>query len=121
MEDFAYLARDSAAAWLQGRGDGRFERYESFYRREREASGFDLEKSNGQYSAWMTGQPPLQRLLRLINGEWFARATIAVFAFYFATRTVPLLASRVPAATGCLIVIAFIGLRIFHRKRRKSR
>jgi hypothetical protein len=121
MEDFAYLARDSVAAWLQGRGDGRFERYECFYRRERDTTGFDLEKSNEEYGAWMSGQSPRRRLLALINGEWFARATIAFLAFYFATRAIPVLASRVPAATGCLIVIAFIGLRIFHRKRRKSR
>lgn len=43
MEDFAYLAKESNAAWLAGRGDGRFERYEKFYQCERagNASGLD--------------------------------------------------------------------------------
>lgn len=54
MQDFAYLFSDSVAAWLNGRGDARFQRYERHYRIERaaanDASAFNLERSNEQYA-----------------------------------------------------------------------
>ena len=54
MQDFAYLFRDSVAAWLQGRGDSRFQRYERHYRSDRETASspevFDLERSNVRFA-----------------------------------------------------------------------
>ncbi|MDQ7979988.1 hypothetical protein QYH69_22355 [Paraburkholderia sp. SARCC-3016] len=120
MEDFDYLAPDSAAAWLEGRGDGRFERYEQFYRLERSSSeDFDLESANEGYAEWAGRQLP--RLTAMISGPWFGRVVVAFFSCYMAAQTVPMLASRVPFPTGAMLVVAFIGLRIFHRKRRVRR
>ncbi|WP_353557710.1 hypothetical protein [Paraburkholderia terrae] len=121
MEDFAYLAKESNAAWLAGRGDGRFERYERFYQSERagNASDFDLEKSNEGYGQFSSSQP--SPLLSFLSAPWVGRVAIALFALYMGTRVVPQLAKVGPAATGIALVAAFISLRIFHRRRRKSR
>jgi hypothetical protein len=120
MEDFAYLAKESNAAWLAGRGDGRFERYEKFYQCERagNASGFDLEKSNESYVEYSSGQP--SSLLSFLNAPWVGRVAIALFALYMGTRVVPPLARVGPAFTGMVLVVAFVGLRVFHRRRKRT-
>lgn len=119
MEDFAYLARESNAAWLAGRGDGRYERYEKFYQSERtdDASGFDLEKSNEGYVEYSSSQPP--PLIALFSAPWVGRVVIALFALYMGTRVVPQLARVGPAFTGMVLVVAFVGLRIYHRRRKR--
>ena len=121
MDDFAYLARESNAAWLDGRGDGRFDRYEKFYQNERavNAAGFDLEKANEGYVDYVSNQPT--RLLSLLSAPWVGRVTIALFALYMGTRVVPQLAKIGPAVTGIGLILAFIGLRVFHRRNRKRR
>lgn len=121
MEDFDYLAGESNAAWLDGRGDGRFERYERFYQSERAANvaGFDLEKANEGYVEWASNQP--SNLLSLLSAPWVGRSAIALFAVYMGSRLVPQLAKAVPAVTGVGLIVVFIGLRIFHRRRRKGR
>lgn len=54
MQDFAYLFPDSVAAWLEGRGDARFHRYERHYRADRATvqsqDRFDLEQSNIRFA-----------------------------------------------------------------------
>ena|SRR5689334_19711980 len=54
MQDFAYLFPDSVAAWLEGRGDARFQRYEKHYRADRAMAqsqeAFDLEQSNIRFA-----------------------------------------------------------------------
>ncbi|TCK33432.1 hypothetical protein B0G84_7652 [Paraburkholderia sp. BL8N3] len=121
MEDFDYLARESNAAWLDGRGDGRFERYERFYQSERaaNATGFDLEKANEGYVEWTSTQP--SHLLSLLSAPWVGRVAVALFALYMGTRVVPQLAKAGPVVTGIGLIIAFVGLRVFHRRRRKAR
>jgi hypothetical protein len=121
MEDFDYLARESNAAWLDGRGDGRFERYEKFYRDERAANvaGFDLETANDGYSEWSSSRP--SPLISLLNAQWVGRVAIALFALYTGTRLVPQLARIGPAVTGIGLVAVFVGLRIYHRRSRKRR
>jgi hypothetical protein len=121
MEDFDYLATESNAAWLDGRGDGRFERYERFYHdeRTRQAENFDLEKANERYGEWASHQPA--RLLAFVSGPWFGRVAIAFFSLYMGSRLVPHLASQLPVATGVMIAFAFVSLRVFHWRRRKRR
>jgi hypothetical protein len=121
MDDFDYLARESNAAWLEGRGDGRFEHYERFYQseRQRQAAAFDLERANEGYPQWVAHQP--SRLLSTLSAPWFGRVIVALFAVYIGSRAVPALASAAPAATGVLLVVAFAGLRVFHRRRRRQR
>jgi hypothetical protein len=119
MEDFAYLTRESNAAWLDGRGDGRFERYERFYQSELAGSplGFDLEKSNEGYVEYTDSLPA--PMLSFLNAPWVGRLAISLFALYMGTRIVPQLAKVGPSVTGIALVAAFVGLRIFHRRRRK--
>jgi hypothetical protein len=120
MDDFDYLVSESNAAWLDGRGDGRFEQYEHFYRTERagRAEGFDLEKANEDYTKWVGGKP--SRLLGMLSAQWFGKVIIAFFCIYMASRAVPTLARAAPAATAVLLCSAFVALRVFHRKRRKQ-
>jgi hypothetical protein len=121
LEDFDYLVPDSNAAWLSGRGDGRFERYERFYRDERSrlATGFDLEKTNEAYGELASSQHG--RLLSIMNTPWLGQVLVAFFSVYMGSRFVPALASRLPVATGTLLVSTFIGLRVFHWRRRKRK
>lgn len=121
MEDFDYLAPDSNAAWLDGRGDGRFERYEQFYQAERaqQADSFDLERSNEGYAKWVREQP--SRLLSKVSAPWFGRVAVAFFSVYMGARMVPALAGAAPVATGAMLVVAFVGLRVVHWRRRKRR
>jgi hypothetical protein len=83
MEDFDYLAADSNAAWLDGRGDGRFERYERFYHQERaqQAEKFDLEMTNDGYGEWASRQPAL--MLSFVSGPWFGQVAVAFFSVVY--------------------------------------
>lgn len=121
MDDFDYMAQESSAAWLEGRGDGRFERYERFYQSERaiDAAAFDLEKTNEGYGKWASEQR--SRFVSLLAQPWVGRVAIALFTIFMAGRLVPELARLLPEATGFGLVVAFIGLRIFHRRRKRNR
>jgi hypothetical protein len=118
MEDLAWMVRDSASAWLRGYGDMRFDEYESFYRMARATSESksDLEQINEEYALWIAERPG--KLISLLNRPVFARALIAFTAIWIAGQAVPRLAGIAPKSTAGLLVAAFIGLRIFHRKRR---
>ncbi|MFM0046044.1 hypothetical protein [Paraburkholderia sediminicola] len=121
MEDFDYVVRESNAAWLDGRGDGRFERYESFYQgvRAQQEGDFDLEKANEEY-AETAGKLP-SRLFSMANSPLFGQLAIAMLAILIASRAVPVLAQKVPYVTAGLLAAAFVALRVFHRRRRKRR
>ncbi|WGS55103.1 hypothetical protein LFL96_34700 (plasmid) [Paraburkholderia sp. D15] len=121
MDDFDYVVRDSNAAWLDGRGDGRFERYESFYQdsRAKQADEFDLEKTNEAF-AKVAGRSP-SRLFALASSPNFARLAIALLAVFITSRTVPLVAVKLPYATACMLAGALVALRIFHRRKRNRK
>ncbi|NVH76283.1 hypothetical protein FSB08_28080 [Paraburkholderia sp. JPY432] len=121
MEDFDYLAPESNAAWLDGRGDGRFEQYEQFYRDERArlAEGFDLKTVNEGYQDWAGRQP--SRLLSMLSAPWFGRVAVVFFCLYMGSRLIPLVAKLQPVATGGLLIAAFVALRVFHWRRRRRR
>ena len=119
MDDFSYLFRDSATAWLHDHDDGRFARYEQFYATERQryAAKFDLESTNEAYAKWTAVRP--SHLLSVLGSPVFARLIIALFAAWIAARTVPVAAAAMPAATGGALLVAFVSLRVFHWKRRR--
>jgi hypothetical protein len=121
MEDLAWMVRDSASAWLRGRDDGRFAGYETFYRRalDADATTFDLEKLNEEYAIWTSERP--SRLVGLLNRPIVARALIAFLAVWIGAQTVPAAAGLAPKSTAVLLVVAFVGLRVFHRKRKRLR
>ena len=119
MDDLAWMARDSASAWLRGYGDLRFDRYESFYREARTADGSagDLEQINEEYGQWVNERPG--RLVHLLNRPVIGRALVGFFAVWIAAQAVPHAAGLAPKSTAVLLVVAFVGLRVFRRKRRK--
>ncbi|HEM7888280.1 MULTISPECIES: hypothetical protein [Burkholderia] len=121
MDDLAYLVAESNAAWLEGRGDGRFERYERFYQAQREtrAESFELEQINEAYPDWVGSQPP--PVLGMLARPWFGKVLVALTCMYVGTAAVPVVSTAIPYKSTALLGVAFIGLRIFHWKRRKLR
>ena len=121
MDDFAYLVPDSATAWLAGRGDGRFERYERFYRAEqdRHAENFDLETANDEYGNANATEP--NPVWTIINAPWVGSIVVVFFCVYMGSQLVPALTTVAPKATSVGLLVAFFGLRIFHRRRRRPR
>lgn len=119
MEDLAWMVRDSTSAWLRGYDDGRFAGYEMFYRRafDADAAGFDLEKLNEEYATWTCERP--SRLVSFLNRPIVARALIAFLAVWIGAHIVPSAAGLAPKSTGIVLAVVFIGLRVFHRKRRR--
>lgn len=119
MEDYAYLFNDSAAAWLQGRGDARFVDYERYYQSAHRASPstLDLEDLNDHYAVVARSVPP--KWLRTLGHPAFGKTVIALFAVWCAGQIVPSLALVSPNATGVGLIIALIGMRIYHRTRRR--
>jgi hypothetical protein len=120
MQDLAWMVRESTSAWLRGYGDRRFDQYENFYRKalttpEERA---DLEIINEEYARWSPGRPG--KFICLLNHPIVARATISLVAMWVAAQAVPHAAALAPKPTAGLLVAAFIGLRISHRKRRRS-
>lgn len=121
MVDLAYLVAESNAAWLDGRGDGRFERYERFYHAQREsrAESFELEQVNEAYPDWVGSQQP--PVLGLLARPWFGKVLVALTCMYVGGVAVPVVSSAIPYKSTALLGVAFIGLRVFHWKRRKSK
>ncbi|AOJ10098.1 hypothetical protein [Burkholderia mayonis] len=121
MDDLAYLVAESNAAWLDGRGDGRFERYERFYQSEREKHGeaFELERINDAYPDWVGGQPP--PVLGMLAKPWFGKVLVALTCMYVGAQVVPAVSSAIPYKSTVLLGVAFVGLRVFHWKRRRAR
>jgi len=119
MDDLAYLVAESNAAWLDGRGDGRFERYERFYQSEREklAETFELEQVNEAYPEWVGSQPP--RMLGMLARPCFGKVLAALTCLYVGAQVVPAVSSAMPYKSTVLLGAVFVGLRVFHRKRRK--
>lgn len=120
MEDLAWMVRESTSAWLRGYGDDRFGAYEKFYREALAAPGkqLGLEMINEEYVQWANERP--SRLMRLLNRPTTSRALVGLFAVWVAAQAVPHAARLAPQSTAVLLVVAFVGLRIFHRKRRTS-
>ncbi|AEA65817.1 hypothetical protein bgla_4p0210 (plasmid) [Burkholderia gladioli BSR3] len=111
----------SNAAWLAGRGDGRFQRYERFYRSEREkqAATFELEQVNEAYPDWVGSQPP--RVIGMLARPWFGKVLVALTCMYVGAEVVPTVSSAMPYKSTALLCAVFVGLRIFHWKRRRAR
>ena len=118
MDDFAYLFRDSAHAWLVGNGDRRFATYEAYYQSARASAGaeFDLEFCNEQFVNG--GQRKVFRIARFISHPSVAKFGMACAVIWCAGKIVPAMALQNAKGTGLALAAAFFALRIFHRKRR---
>jgi hypothetical protein len=119
MDDFAYLVRESNAAWLEGRGDGRVEAYEAYYASARKAlaDGFDLESANEEYPQWLTHRPA--RILQALSAPAVGKSLVTLALLAVASRALPHLALRLPFATCAPIVAAFV-FRIYSRRRARG-
>jgi hypothetical protein len=124
MQDFAYLFPDSVAAWLEGRGDARFQRYEKHYRAERATAlspeAFDLERSNVRFArrfgadsrrfAWMWRSSAFVSLANFLILPWGGTALLSSVG---ATQ---------PVAVAAVLGVVFVALRVKHiRARTKKR
>jgi hypothetical protein len=120
MTDFAYLFHDSAASWLEGRGDGRFVRYERFYRQAKIAAAdkFDLEVSNEEYSGLC--QNKLHWVLGVLDSNAFKHFAMAMALIYGGSLLVPAIARLAPVATGFVLIGGFVALRVMRRRQKKT-
>jgi hypothetical protein len=114
MEDFAYLFPDSAASWLDGRGDMRFRRYESFHRNARasadRALAFDLERFNEQYA--LTCSRAQGRLLAILDSRAFTRLMIGLVLLWGGSNLLLTVGHAQPIPTAIILVGLLIGSRI---------
>ncbi|MCA7954255.1 hypothetical protein LGM43_28710 [Burkholderia seminalis] len=117
----AYLVAESNAARHDGRGDGRYEQYERFYRsgREKQAGTFELERVNEAYPEWVGSQPP--RVLGMLARPRFGKVLVALTCVYVSAQVVPAVSLAMPYKSTLLLGSVFVGSRVFHRKRRRAR
>ena len=122
MRDFAYLFKDSAASWLDGRGDARFQRYERFYRASRAAAPslaeFDLETSNEQYTTIC--RRTHSRVVEALDSKAFKHLALSLTLLWGGSSLLPVVGHSEPVATGAVLLGAFMILRV-KRWRGRSR
>ncbi|MEM5289534.1 hypothetical protein ACFQ3P_33205 [Paraburkholderia sabiae] len=118
MQDFAHLFSDSVAAWLRGRGDFRFQRYERHYLAGRsaaqDAGSFDLERSNEQYAA--TCRRKSSYLAVMVDSKVFKRLMPFLIVLWGGSLLLPTIGKSQPVAAGVVLLGIFVALRIKARK-----
>jgi hypothetical protein len=122
MQDFAHLFSDSVAAWLRGRGDARFVRYERHYRAERsaakDATSFDLEKSNEVYAARCRHSSG--RLALVLQSKTFRHLMVFLTMVWAGSLLVPIIGASQPVLVAIMLAALFIAIRV-KRWRERSR
>lgn len=114
MQDFAYLFSDSVAAWLRGRGDARFQRYERHYRAGRSAAqgpdGFDLERSNEQYASICRRSG--NRLVQILDSKAFRSLMLFLTILWGGSLLLPTVGKSQPVAAGVVLCALFVAMRV---------
>jgi hypothetical protein len=122
MQDFAYLFPDSVAAWLEGRGDARFQRYEKHYRADRATvqslDAFDLEQSNVRF-AQRSGSGRRQFAAVSKSKAFGALATFLIL-LWGGTALLSSVGSTQPVAVAAVLGVVFIALRVKHFRARAN-
>jgi hypothetical protein len=124
MQDFAYLFPDSVAAWLDGRGDARFQRYEKHYRADRATAlsdeAFDLERSNVRFAQrFGSGRPSLAGVSK---SEAFGALATVLILLCGGTLLLSSVGATQPTVVGGVLGVVFVALRVKHlRTRRRQR
>jgi hypothetical protein len=120
MQDFAYLFSDSVAAWLRGRGDGRFQRYERHYRSDRASAAspdaFDLEKSNVLFS--QRSHRGKGRIASVLNSKPFAALATFLIFLWGCSLLLSTIGTSQPIAAGVVLCVTFVGLRASKLRKR---
>jgi hypothetical protein len=118
MQDFAHLFSDSVAAWLRGRGDFRFQRYERHYRADRlaahDAGSFDLERSNEQYAVRCHRKAGY--LVTALDSKPFKHLVIFLAMLWGGSLLLPTIGKAQPVAVGIVLLGIFIAIRIKRRQ-----
>ncbi|MFM0051588.1 hypothetical protein [Caballeronia grimmiae] len=120
MQDFAYLFPDSVAAWLEGRGDARFQRYEKHYRADRATvqslDAFDLEQSNVRF-AQRFGSGRRQFAAVSKSKAIGALATFLIL-LWGGSALLSSVGATQPVAVAAVLGVVFIALRVKHFRAR---
>jgi hypothetical protein len=118
MQDFAHLFSDSVAAWLRGRGDFRFQRYERYYRADRsaahDAGSFELERTNEQYVVKCRRKGG--RLFAVLDSKAFKHLVPFLAILWGGSLLLPTVGQLQPVAAGVVLVVTFIAIRIKRRR-----
>jgi hypothetical protein len=119
MEDLAYLVPDSAKAWLDGGGDGRFESYERYYRQasNRDKENLDVEAVNEKYGTYVGARV---RASATNAGNFVIGMTLIWFGLYVSGKLVVGASDVAPKSTGAFMVIGIVALKLFQRRRRRA-
>ncbi|SAL06752.1 hypothetical protein AWB81_07746 [Caballeronia arationis] len=124
MQDFAYLFPDSAAAWLEGRGDARFQRYERHYRADRATAqsqeSFDLEQSNIRFAQrFGSGR---RQFAAVSKSKAFGALATFLILLWGGTLLLSSVGATQPVAVAAVLGVVFVALRLKHfRARAKHR
>ncbi|BDC45313.1 hypothetical protein PTKU15_86100 [Paraburkholderia terrae] len=118
MQDFAHLFSDSVAAWLRGRGDFRFQRYERHYRADRsavhDAASFDLERTNEQYATRCSRKD--SRLVAVLDSRAFRQLAPFLAILWGGSLLLATIGKSQPVVAGVVLIGIFIAIRIKRRK-----
>jgi hypothetical protein len=116
MQDFAYLFPDSVAAWLDGRGDARFQRYEKHYRADRATAqsyeAFNLERSNARF-AQRFGSVTLP-LAGVPKSKAFGALATFLILLCGGTLLLSSVGATQPIVVGVVLGVVFVALRVRH-------
>jgi hypothetical protein len=120
MQDFAYLFPDSVVAWLQGRGDGRFRRYERHYRADRatvsHSNAFDLERSNGRFPQKFGSDR--RRFVRVLESKAFGALATFLVLLWGGTALLSSVGATQPVTVAAVLGVVFVVLRVKHFRAR---
>jgi len=119
MHDLAYLVPDSAKAWLEGHGDGRFESYERYYRRalKHAIEELSVEDVNAQYEAYAQNQA---RKAVVKVGNYLVIITAIWFGLYLIGKVIVSTSDVAPKTTGALLLAAIVARKVFQRRHRAA-
>lgn len=114
MQDFAYLFSDSAAAWLEGRGDARFQRYERHYRADRATAqsqeAFDLEQSNVRFAQrFGSGR---RQFAAVSKSKAFGALATFLILLWGGTALLSSVGATQPVAVAAVLGVVFVALRV---------
>ncbi|KAK45368.1 hypothetical protein BG58_18080 [Caballeronia jiangsuensis] len=114
MQDFAYLFPDSVAAWLEGRGDARFQRYERHYRADRATAqsqeAFDLEQSNVRFAQrFGSGR---RQFAAVSKSKAFGALATFLILLWGGTALLSSVGATQPVAVAAVLGVVFVALRV---------
>ena|ERR1700692_2525226 len=117
MDDLAYLVPESAKAWLDGQGDGRFQSYERYYRRasNRCKDDLDVEDLNEKYETYARDRA---RASAVKIGNLLVVMTALWFGLYLLGKMVVSGSDVAPRTTSAIMLAGMVAYKIHQRRSR---